>query len=424
MMKYLRPLAVSLFCLLLTDRAYALEQTIYIWQKSWDEGIHDSIRQVGPQTDKFSILAATISSLRGKSLISKVNTRLAYLQEAGKPVILAVRMLSSCGKLVNGDKVVPFADEVTASLRQLVDDAVKGGVVVAGVQFDYDSPTSKLANYSQFLTRVQSNYPEMKISVTTLPSWMDSPAFSGFVKPLSFYVLQLHSLETPKTIDDNFMLFDVDRSRRYVEQALKVGQKFYISLPTYGYETAFDARGQFVGLRAENRRVHWEEDVKLKIVMSDPDKVSAYLRELKGMPSPLLLGVYWFRLPVKNDELNWGVKTIQVVMSGATPKLQFKAVSETAPDGATEVFLENVGDRDFAGEVGFDVLWASQERPLFDLMGSFAKQDIDHGIHIVGTAPRVGNRKPVGWFRNANKTAGVLEVKTTKVMTYDSKTDR
>jgi hypothetical protein len=405
---------------------YAFEQAVYIWQRSWDEGINTSIKQIAPQVDKFSVLAATISTSRGKPVISKVNTNLAYLHDAGKPVVLALRMLSSCGKLINTDKVNSFADEVVAAVHTLIDEAVKAGVVVAGVQFDYDSATSKLVNYGQFLSQIRSGFPGLSISITTLPSWMDSPFFTELVKPLSFYVLQLHSLETPRTIDEKFLLFDVERSRRYVEQALKVGAKFFISLPTYGYEVAFDSKGQFVGLRAENRRVRWEDDVQLKIVMSDPDKAALFFNEIKGMPGALLAGIYWFRLPVENDELNWGVKTIQVIMSGQTPQLSFKVESMVVQDGITEIYLENSGERDLEGNVVFDVSWSSNDQPLFDLMGAYDKQDIDGGksIRIIGPAPKVGDRRMVAWFRNAKKKASALEVKTTKVTPYDGKNGR
>ncbi len=196
-----------------------------------------------------------------------------------------------------------------------------------------------------------------------------------------------------------------------------------MSLPTYGYETAFDPKGHFVGLRAENRRVRWEEDVQLKIVMADPDKVALFFKELSSMPTSVLSGVYWFRLPVEKDELNWGVKTIQVIMSGQTPKMIFKADSQVSDDGATEVYLENIGEKDFTGNVTFDVSWNSNERPLFDLMGAYVHQDLKSmdGVHITGPAPKVGSRKMVGWFRKTKKDASVLKVQTTKVMPYDGK---
>ncbi len=163
---------------------------MYIWQKSWDEDIQDSIKQVASQSDNFSILAATISVSRGRPVISKVATKLAYLKDISKPVILAIRMLSSCGGLVNSDKVGLFTDEVSLAIQALIDEADKANVTVAGVQFDYDSPTSKLKYYRQFLLSIQSQYPELPISITILPTWMDSSAFQDLVKPLAFYVLR------------------------------------------------------------------------------------------------------------------------------------------------------------------------------------------------------------------------------------------
>jgi hypothetical protein len=424
MTKIVRIVSLVVFVLgILCNNLYAFEQDVYIWQKSWDEGIHDSLKQIAPQTDKFSVLAAMISVPRGRPVFSKVNINLSYLHDVGKPAVLAVRMLSSCGKLVNTDKVNSIADQAVEAIRSLIEDAVMAGVKIDGVQFDYDSPTSKLPNYGQFLSRVQSRYPGLSISITTLPSWMDSPAFSDLVKPLSFYVLQLHSLETPKTSDEKFLLFDIGRSRRYVDQSLKLGKKFFISLPTYGYETAFDSKGKFIGLRAENRRVRWADDVQLKVVMADPDAVADFFQEIKGMPASALSGVYWFRLPVKDDELNWGVKTMQVIMSGQIPRLSLKAEVMVSQDGATEVYLENPGEKDFGGKVAFDIFWNSEERPLFDLMSAYAKQDLKggKGIHITGPAPKVGGRSLVAWFRNVRKEAGVLEINTTKVVPHDDK---
>ena len=84
---------------------------------------------------------------------------------------------------------------------------------LAGVEIDYDCPTSKLATYARFLAALRSRLaPSTKLSITALPTWMNSGELEGLTRNLDEIVLQVHAVDDPRR-----GLFDPDQAERWVK---------------------------------------------------------------------------------------------------------------------------------------------------------------------------------------------------------------
>lgn len=56
----------------------------------------------------------------------------------------------------------------------------EAGIKLAGIEIDFDAPTAKLVEYQQLLRTLRQNLPaELKLSITALPDWLNSPHLSA-----------------------------------------------------------------------------------------------------------------------------------------------------------------------------------------------------------------------------------------------------
>src|SRR5262249_19860231 len=82
------------------------------------------------------------------------------------------------GLLSEFEKIEPaaLAQVVTETFTADLDRATRDGARVTGVQLDIDAPTRLLAHYGAMLRLLRERLPHgIKLSITGLPAWMDSP---------------------------------------------------------------------------------------------------------------------------------------------------------------------------------------------------------------------------------------------------------
>ncbi|KAG0755400.1 hypothetical protein G6F22_020623 [Rhizopus arrhizus] len=86
------------------------------------------------------------------------------------------------------------------------------GITVAGVEIDYDCATSKLPAYRDFLAALKSRLgPDSALSITALPTWLNSPELDALLKMADESVLQVHAVLNPTQ-----GLFDAKRAHACV----------------------------------------------------------------------------------------------------------------------------------------------------------------------------------------------------------------
>lgn len=401
--------------------SYAYEEVIYIWQRDWDLHLENAISIIQEKTGYFTVLCGDLKFEGGRSVVTPVDIKWPYLTQTETSATLAFRINAQASKFFSTEAIYPIADSIKENITKIINSAPKDEII--GIQFDYDCPTSKLKDYARFLRimkeRLQplkEKLAELNISITALPTWLQSEDFSELASATTYYVLQLHSFELPKDVSQASKIFPKDKAMLYVEKASRFNHPYYISLPTYGYEVAFTKDGDFVGLRAENMPVAWRQDVKHKVVTTEPKDIISFIQQIKTAQPKNLLGFYWFRIPLKSDEFNWDIKTLECVLSDKKPSIELKLELSESKSGLHEIYLVNSGEQNVFRDVSFSIGWEEEDQPIYDIMGKFNGVKVENGIKISGAAPYVGQKILVAWFRNFDKAKKIHlkigEVKT------------
>ena len=231
-------------------------------------------------------------------------------------------------------------------------DAAKHGIKAAELQIDFDAATARLRNYAQLLRAVRRGLGPTRVVITVLPAWLSSPAFRELVDVVDSYVLQVHSLEKPKSFDQSFSLCTADQSMQWIRAATAIGRLFRVALPTYGYRVAFASNGSFLGLQAEGPVRAWPRGTRLRDVWAEPSEIARIVNTVTKERPARCEGLSWFRLPSDEDELAWRWPTMREVMQGKIPKAELKVTAVRNREGAHDLVLRNEGtDRGKASAV-------------------------------------------------------------------------
>jgi hypothetical protein len=248
------------------------------------------------------------------------------------------------------------------------------------------------------------------VTITALPCWLKRPAFARLAAEAGGYVLQVHSLERPKGPDVQASLCDLASARGAVERAGRIGVPFRVALPTYGYVTAFDRGGRFLGLSAEGPTAAWGPEVRLRELRADPAAMAELVRGWTESRPACMAGIIWYRLPVETDVLNWRWPTLAAVMAGRTPGPALHVELRRPEPGLVEVVLANAGEADGPQDAAVKVRWDAGELLAADAIGGF---DLDGraGSALTFSSPRSpagarlapGRSLAIGWLRFAGE---------------------
>ncbi|MCC6486496.1 MAG: DUF3142 domain-containing protein [Candidatus Hydrogenedentes bacterium] len=404
----------------LTGPPRDLEQTYYVWQMQWTDSVREAVREAAPGAAQVMVLLGEINSRDDALALTAAQPDWKTLSEARVRVTLVLRANVGLGSHLSGERRAKTADYLAGVLKGAQEKAQAAGVEVAGLQLDYDCPSSKLGDYRGLLDALRERHAATQLSITVLPTWLRRWEFANLVDRLSYYVLQVHSLEPPENVDSPIMLCDTARIPGYLRKAASVGVPFYLALPTYGYRFAFDAEGRFKALSAEGPQPAWAPSFRVKLAMTDPEEIAAVVRSIQEAPPRACLGFAWFRLPVSSDELNWTWPTLQAVSQGRVPETALRAEVRNPSPGLYEVWLANAGETRVWKAVAFDVTWEGHRLVAHDLLGGFEGQP-DSGetsLRAVGPAPRGSEPSMVAWLRveEATVPGNVVRVGPVEVM--------
>ena len=333
-----------------------LRQEVYVWQRAWTQPVRDAVSQHATNFAEIAVLKAEISwSTNRQPQLTRVAVDYETLAKARRPVGIALRIGPYAGPFVppgdfglrgQAQRDPAFAaaaqgtndSKAPSSLRSagavqdpsvtdyicniaagIVNEARTNRVLLAELQIDFDCAESKLDGYRVWIEAIQHRVAPLPVTITALPSWLDSRAFKRLAAVATNYVLQVHSAERPKSFDAPFTLCDPRAARRAVERAGRIGVPFRVALPTYGYLLAYEPGGKFISLAAEGPRPNWPTNAQLREVSSDAVALATLLQEWTADRPVAMRGVIWYRLPVATDKHNWNWPTLRGVMRGETP---------------------------------------------------------------------------------------------------------
>ncbi len=374
-----------------------IEQHVYVWQEVWNEDVKVALKAAEPCIDGCQVFAGEITHAGQRVEMNPKQIDWQALAKINIPVTLVVRFGSAFSKVIASEPVPETAQSFRRWMNDLLAKCRSVDLPVAGFQLDYDCPTSKLADYGALIRELERQNPDVPISITALPAWLGSAEFPKLIKPLPYYVLQVHSLEKPKNIDQPVSLFDLQMTQGYLQRAAAYEIPFYLALPTYGYSVIYDQEGNFVGLQAEGAASVWKPGYEVRLVMADHRPLAELIRNLQIERPALCRGVIWFRLPVPTDTLNWSWPALSAVMDGREPVLEFKAEVFSPSQDLYEIHIFNSGERNHWGTIRFKILCPQKSILAYDILGDFHESENVH--EIMGPAPRCGESVTAAWFR-------------------------
>ncbi len=378
-----------------------LTHEAYVWQRAWTEPVRDAITQHGSSFSELTVLCAEVSWKGKQPQVIPVPLDYSILTNVPCPVGLAFRIGPCPTAIATNDATKAFLADVAASL---IAEARSRRLAPRELQIDFDCSESKLDGYRAWVEAFRHKVTQVPVSITALPSWLDKPAFKRLAAAADGYVLQVHSLQRPRASDEPFTLCEPAAARRAVERAGQIGIPFRVALPTYGYLTAFDTAGRFVGLSAEGPSKTWPATVQLREVRANPLELAQLVQFWTTNRPTAMRGIIWYRLPVTDDTLNWRWPTLGAIVAQRFPRESMRVESRRVEPGLVRISLVNDGELDISSRLTIRVRWPDARLVAGDGLRDF--EFVDGGPSTAkfqtGKEPcRVpaGETRVVGWLR-------------------------
>jgi hypothetical protein len=390
----------------------SIPHDVYVWQRSWSPAVCAAVREHGQSFGEIVVLAAEVSWKNGEPKVARVRPDADSLRAASRGVGVAIRV----GAFDGPKTIDPFdpagkqsrfvCDLAAESIERLKRDSIEP----AELQIDFDCPESKLAGYRKWIVALKKRVAPVPVSITSLPSWLDAPAFAELARECGSYVLQVHSLRRPTSTSDVSPLCEVRPSQAWVEQAEKIGVPFRVALPTYAYVASFDTKGKFLKLAAEGSNLAAPSGGSLREIDSDPRAISELVRGWVRNRPAHLRSIIWYRLPNDNDELNWRWPTLAAVMEGRTPQARLFARARKSEPNLFEIEIANDGEADAPISCRVKAQCAGAKILASDGVEGFERAsnaDSSITLRADGTQPRErlapGEKRTVGWVRTSRE---------------------
>ena len=379
----------------------SLPHGAYVWQRAWAQPVRDAVSKRAREFAGLTVLSAEVAWKDHQPQVVRVPLDYSTLTNAPCPVGLALRIGAYSGPFSTNDSTADFLTELAASL---IAEARANGLAPRELQIDFDCAESKLEGYRAWVEVFRRKVAPVPVTVTALPSWLEQSSFPRLVSAAGSYVLQVHSLERPRQIDSALTLCDPTAARRAVERGAQIGVPFRVALPTYGYLTAFDAGGRFVGLSAEGPSKTWPAGVQLREVRANPQEL-AQLVQLWATSRPAAMqGVIWYRLPVADDTLNWRWPTLGAIVAGRSIRESVRVETRRVEPGLVQVSLINEGELDISSRLSLRVRWHNARLVAGDGLREF--ELVEGGPSTVKFQTRIqpwrlpaGEKQVIGWLR-------------------------
>jgi hypothetical protein len=358
-----------------------LDHQAYIWQRQWTPAVSAAIDHVKPDLSGLRVLALQFDPIRGWTSPSAIH----FTAFRDVPVVLVVRL-----------EQLPAGDGQGETLNQLMALLSRwraGTSEVRGLEIDFDSATSQLARYAEFLMELRARMPKgYPLSITVLPTWIESKAFPALAQSVDLLVLQVHAIQRPPA-----PLFEPNHAWQWIARLQRATEKpFLLALPTYGSRVHFDVDHSIIAVESEQKLGSLGAAGTSEQYAAAP-VLFAFVRELEDRAPAGLTGVAWFRLPTTRDQRAWSAQTLLAVIRG-TP-LESKVQSELRQSAADsfDVLLHNTGNMD--GELPHRVRLHAECRAgdgartfEFDLQAK-------HFLRSSAASLPAGRRIVVGWVR-------------------------
>ncbi|WP_073267430.1 DUF3142 domain-containing protein [Phytopseudomonas punonensis] len=381
---------LALLCAACSPPASApLDQQVYIWQRQWQP----AHRQVLAQTrNDFTTLRVLALQFHPKVGWARAYPDLQQLIADGRPVVMVIRL--------DGQLPQPDQAQTLSQTDSLLTEWQASGVNVQGVEIDHDCASARLPAYTDLLAALRPTLPAgLALSITALPTWLNSPDLEALLRQVDSSVLQVHAINDPRD-----GLFAPQQAQRWAEAYGKRSEKpFMLALPAYG-----------VALIDASRQVESEAPLDAggsrRELLADPQQVANLLTSLHERRPENLHGIIWFRLPLPGDRRAWPLATLQAVMHGQ-PLSAVITVDVNQAGPLRELTLVSNGNRD-AG-LPERVSLAGSHCEAADAVADYRLEQSENGPVFVRKQPArlaAGQRQALGWARCSLFDQGAIHV--------------
>ena len=303
----------------------------YIWQHKWTPALTDAIKQSSPYIKKWRILAAEVT-LTGKMKRIAVNTTTPSL--ATKKIVLVIR--------INGQLNNWNPETTSQDIANILQRYATTNYQITGIEIDHDCASSKLQGYIAFLKKIRTLtlIKNKTLSITVLPSWMNSPHLKALLSLTDQAVLQVHSVSDPKQ-----GLINIHNAEQWIKAFDNLTPvPFYTALPTYHSQVSWNNKGKIIGIESEVRKSFSRQQVEN--IMSDPAVINRLITQLHQHNYQWLKGIVWFRLPTQKDRRAWSLTTWLNVLKEKEIRPQFKGIAVHSANNTYDIHLLNDGSID------------------------------------------------------------------------------
>jgi hypothetical protein len=361
-----------------------LSQDAYIWQRRWTPQLDLAIQSSTTLLHGWRVLVAETGR---DHHLTPVQIDADSLKASGLSVILVVRI---DGELPKGKH-----EDLLTGIRESIERTRALGLGVAGLEIDHDCPTSQLATYRSFLVELrQVAGPSLRLGITALPTWLDSPRLAELLADVDEAVLQVHAVRNPHD-----GLFDASSARAWIARFARIAPRpFRVALPAYGSRVSWSEDGAL--LSVESERPTLVSGASASELIADPQEVASLLAWLRTAGPSNISGVVWFRLPVEGDRRAWSLPTWRAVIEGwpLDDRIEARLVPGVAP-GSQDVILINNGIAD--GPLPRSVAIASGCQ-LADGIGGYELEQVGFAAtfrRVQTGLLRSGEERTIGWVR-------------------------
>ncbi len=366
-----------------------LEQQVYIWQRQWQP----SHRQVLTQSKSdFTVLRVLALQFHPKAGWARAYPDLQQLIADGRPVVMVIRL--------DGQLPQPDQAQILDQTASLLAEWQASGVNLQGVEIDHDCASARLPVYMDLLAALRSALPtNLALSITALPTWLNSPHLEALLRQVDSSVLQVHAVNDPRD-----GLFDPQQAKRWADAYGKRSEKpFLLALPAYG-----------VAVIEASRQVESEAPLDVsgsrRELLADPQQVANLLTTLDERRPEKLRGIIWFRLPLPGDRRAWPLATLQAVIHGQPLNASITVdVNQAGP--LRELTLVSNGNRDV--DLPARVSLAGSHCEAADAVAGYRLERGESGPVFVRKQPArlaAGQRQALGWARCSLFEQGAIHV--------------
>jgi len=168
-----------------------------------------------------------------------------------------------------------LADAINAAYQVDTERAAREQARVVGLQIDMDVPTRLLGRYEKILKALRSKLePGTQLSITGLPTWMESTELRSTLTAVDFWIPQLYGAEIPERSDQLVPISSPANVARFVSRARNLDKPFYAGLAAYSYTLLYNSAGSLISLRG---------DMDPGLLAADPN---LELTDLRAFPAP------------------------------------------------------------------------------------------------------------------------------------------